>query len=167
MADFIENTTVKSAIRTLASPIEDVTVFESIVQSVLSTNPFGCVSYMTAGETHDPVEKSKEAYVAKIVYQDSNAKNVGYASDKYGTIAGFSAGIAAVLANTAQATAHAGTPVRDTENETYSTTLKCHDPNGELYYVTLSRAQVSLTSYSSDEIRTKVETWADSVPELV
>ncbi|MFA5331436.1 MAG: hypothetical protein WC342_03575 [Methanoregula sp.] len=166
MADFVQNTTVKSAIRTLSSPIEDVTVFNTIVQSVISTNPFGCVAYMTAGETHTPVEKSKESYVARIVYRDSNAKTTGYASDKYATIDGFTAGIAAVLANTAQATAHAGTAVRDTENETYSVTLKCHDPNGELYYITISRAQVSLTSYSSDEIKTKVETWADSVPEL-
>jgi hypothetical protein len=32
--------------------------------------------------------------------------------------------------------------------------------------VTITRDSVRLTSYSDDEIRTKVETWADSVPSL-
>ena len=63
-------------------------------------------------------------------------------------------------------TAHAGTPYRDSENETYSATIKCHDPNGELYMVTFSRDSVGLTTYSDDSIRTKVETWADTVPAL-
>jgi len=34
----------------------------------------------------------------------------------------------------------------------------CHDQNGELYNVTLSRDRVTLQSYSDDAIRTKVET---------
>ncbi len=55
---------------------------------------------------------------------------------------------------------------RDTDHESYSGTLKCHDPNGVLYFVTLSRDSVSLTSYSDDAIKTKVESWADSVPAL-
>jgi hypothetical protein len=32
--------------------------------------------------------------------------------------------------------------------------------------VTFSRTRVSLTSYSDDGIRTKVETWADTIPAL-
>jgi hypothetical protein len=32
--------------------------------------------------------------------------------------------------------------------------------------VTLSRDRVNLTSYADDAIRTKVETWADTVAEL-
>jgi len=57
-------------------------------------------------------------------------------------------------------------PARDSDTETYSATLKCHDPNGEIYQITLSRDKVNLTSYEDDAIRTKVETWADTVPEL-
>lgn len=166
MADFIQKTTVKTALRTLASPITDVSAFNTIVQSVITGNPFGCVEYMTAGVTHPAVEKTKENYVAKVVYQDTMAKTVGNDSSKFDTIAGFTAGAAALLADTDLAAAHGGTAVRDSGNETYSATLKCHDPNGELYFVTFGRESVSLTSYSDDAIRTKVETWADTVPAL-
>ena len=166
MADFVQKTTVKSAVRTLASPIADVAAFNTIVQSIITGNPFACVAYITAGVNHAPVEISKEAYVAKINYQDENAKVIGTESGKFSSIAGLTAGAAAILADTTLTAAHGGTPVRDTAGETFSATLKCHDANGELYMVTLSRNQVSLTSYSDDAIRTKLETWADAVPAL-
>jgi hypothetical protein len=166
MADFVQSSETKSAIRELADPIADVATFNTIVQSVITGNPFACVSYMTAGVNHDPVEKTKESYAVKIIYQDSDAKVVGNLSDKFNTIAGFNAGATAILANTALSTAHGGTPVRDTDNEAFSATLKCHDPNGELYMVNFSRGRVTLTSYSDEAIRTRVETWADSVAAL-
>jgi hypothetical protein len=112
------------------------------------------------------VEKTREGYVAKVVYQDALAKTVGNGSDKFTSIAGFNAGAAAILADTALTAAHGGTPVRDFAAETYSATLNCRDPNGENYMVTFSRDRVSLTSYSDDAIRTKVETWADTVAAL-
>jgi len=166
MADFVQKTTVKTAVRKLANPIEDVTTFNTIVASVLTDNPFECVAYMTAGTNHAGVEKTKEYYVAKVVYQDNAANTVGNESGRYNTIAGFNAGAAAILANTALTAAHAGSPHRDTDNETYSATVKCHDVNGEIYMVTFSRDSMGLTSYSDDSIRTKVETWADTVPAL-
>ena len=166
MADFVQKTTVKTAVRKLANPIEDVTTFNTIVASVLTDNPFECVAYMTAGTNHAGVEKTKEYYVAKVVYQDNAANTVGNESGRYNTIAGFNAGAAAILANTALTAAHAGSPYRDTDNETYSATVKCHDVNGEIYMVTFSRDSMGLTSYSDDSIRTKVETWADTVPAL-
>ena len=166
MADFIQSANVKSAVRTLAEPIADIAAFNTIVQSVITDNPFACVAYMTAGLNHDPVEKTKEGYTVKILYQDTDAKVVGNLSDKFNTIAGFNAGATAILANTALSTAHGGTAVRDTDKEAYSATLKCHDTNGELYQVTFSRDRVTLTSYSDEAIRTRVETWADSVAAL-
>ena len=166
MADFVQKTTVKSAVRKLAAPITDVAAFNTIVQSVLTDNPFACTAYESAGVNHAPVEKTKENYVAKVVYQDIDAKTVGTDSSKFNTIAGFNAGATALLNNTALATAHGGTAVRDTTNETYSATLKCHDAAGEIYLVTFSRNSVSITSYSDDAIRTRVETWADTVAAL-
>ena len=166
MADFVQKTTVKTAVRALASPIADAAAFNTIVQSVITDNPFACTAYETAGVNHQPVEKTKENYVVKIVYQDSDAKTVGNQSDKFNTIAGFNAGATALLADADLTTAHGGTPVRDSANETYSATLKCHDANGEIYLVTFGRNSVSLTSYSDDAIRTKVETWADTVAAL-
>ena len=166
MADFVQNTNVKSAVRTLADPIADVASFDAIVQSVISENPFACAAYMTAGTTHQPVEKTKESYVARVVYENVDAKVVGRASDTFDTMDGFTAGISARLADATTSTAHGGTAVHDDANDTYSATLRCHDPNGELYDVTFSRDQVTLASYSDDAIRTKVETWADTVAAL-
>ena len=108
MGDFIQNTAVKSAVRTLANPIADVAAFATIVDSVVSTNPFGCASYMTAGTTMAGRE-TKESYTAKIVYQDEDAKVVGNDFGKFNTVAGFNAGAAALLADTALAAAHGGT----------------------------------------------------------
>jgi hypothetical protein len=166
MADFVQKTNVKTAVRELATPIADVSTFNTIVESVITTNPFGCVAYTTAGTNHPPVEKSRETYVAKVVYQDALAKTVGNDSGKYNSVAGFNAGAAALLASAPIGAAHGGTAVRDEAAETYSAALKCRDPNGEIYNVTLSRNRVNLTSYSDDAIRTKVETWADSVAAL-
>ena len=166
MADFVQNTNVKSAVRKLANPIANVTVFNNIVQSVIADNPFACVAYMTAGQNHLPVEKTRENYGARISYEDANAKNVGNESGKYTTINGFNDGIVVLLASADMNAAHGGSPVRDSEHETYSATLKCHDPNGELYFVNFSRDQITLNSYEDDAIRTKVETWADTVPAL-
>jgi len=166
MADFTQNTNVKSAVRKLAAPIADINAFNTIIQSVITTNPFGCVSYMSGGASHQPVEKSRESYTAKFVYQDADAKTVGRGAESYSTLAGFTAGIAAVLANTANTTAHAGTVARSPDADSFSATLRCHDPSGELYQVNFSRQQVTISSYEDDAIRTRIETWADGVAAL-
>ena len=166
MADFTQNTNVKSAVRRLANPIADLAAFDTIVQNVILNNPFGCVSYMMSGANHPPVEKTRETYSAKFVYQDTDGKKVGATSESYGSIAGFNAGISAVIANTANNTAHGGTPVHTEDSDTFSATLKCHDPNGELYFVNISRRQVTISSYEDDAIRTRIETWADGVSAL-
>lgn len=49
---------------------------------------------------------------------------------------------------------------------TIAATLKCHDTNGEIYFVNFSRNQVTLTSFSDDAIRSRVEIWADTGPAL-
>ena len=134
-------------------------------QSVITDNPFECVAYKTAGESHPPVEKTKEAYTAKFVYQDTDAKSVGTGSHKFDTLAKFNAGVTAILAAAAVSTAHGGTVVHDLGKDAFSAALKCHDANGELM-VNFSRDRVTITSYSDDAIRTNVETWADTVAAL-
>ncbi len=166
MADFVQSANVKSAVRALAEPIADVATFNTIVQSVVTSNPFACVAYMTAGESHPAVEKTKEAYTAKLVYQDTLAKSVGTGSHKFNTLAGFNAGVTALLAAAAVSTAHGGSVVHDAGSDAFSATLRCHDANGELYMVNFSRDRVTITSYEDDAIRTKVETWADGVAAL-
>ncbi len=166
MADFVQNTNIKSAIRRIANPITDVAAFDAIIQSVILNNPFGCVSYMSSGVNHPPVEKSKETYSARFDYVDTNAKRIGAGSESYNTIDGYNAGISAVLANTANATAHCGTPLHNADADTFSATLRCHDPNGELYFVNFSRRQVTISSFTDESIQTVIETWADGVTAL-
>ncbi|HNX18620.1 MAG TPA: hypothetical protein PKM50_09890 [Methanoregula sp.] len=166
MADFTQNTNVKSATRKLAEPMKDVDAFNTIVQSIITDNPFGCVSYMSSGASHPPVEKIRETYTAKFVFQDSDAKVVGRSAETYSTMNGFTAGITAVLANTANIAAHGGSPAHNSDGDCYSATLKCHDPNGELFFLSISRQQISISSYEDDSIRTRIEIWADGVPAL-
>jgi hypothetical protein len=166
MADFTQNSNVKSAVRNLASPITDVAAFDAIIQSVILNNPFGCVSYMSSGVNHPPVEKSRESYTAKFVYEDSNAKRIGVGSETYHTIDGFNSGISAVLANSANITAHGGTVSHNAEADAYSATLRCHDPTGELYFVTFSRNRVTISSFTDESIQTVIENWADGVSAL-
>ena len=166
MADFVQSSQSKNAVRELATPIANVSAFNLIVQSVITDNPFACVSYMTAGETHDPVEKTRESYTARMVYEDGDAATVGVASHRFSTIAGYTAGVTALLAAADVTTAHAGTALHDAENDTFSATLRCHDANGELYSLTFGRTRVTLNSYADEAIRTAVETWADTVPAL-
>lgn len=167
MGDFVESSITKTAARKLTAPIEDVTAFNTIVAGVISGNPWNCTAYQVGTESYNPVVKSKESYTARIAYQDEDAKTVGTVSAKAPTVAGFNAAITAVTADTALQTAmgamacsHAG------DDDTFSATLKCHDANGEVYTVTFSRTQITIGSYSDDAIKTRIETWADTVAAL-
>jgi hypothetical protein len=125
------------------------------------------VAYMTAGTNHPGVEKSRDAYTARLVYQDPvTAGTTGIGTHRFNSMAGYNAGATALLAAAGVTAAHAGTPVHDTENDSFSVTVRCHDPNGELYNVTFSRDRVTVQSYLDDAILAKVETWADTVPAL-
>jgi len=166
MADFIQTSNTRTAVRELAVPIADVATFAAIVQDVLDTNPFGCVGYVQGGVNHDGVEKNREHYIARINYEDLDAKTVGTITAKAPGVAAFETVAAGILADAALATAMGGDAVRDFARESYSCQLKCNDPSGELYYVTFSRDAVRITSYEDDAIRTAVEAWADTVPAL-
>jgi hypothetical protein len=166
MADFTTSNTTKSAVRKLADPLTDVTAFDNIVQGVITNNPFQCVAYNAQGVNHPPVEQSKAGYTARVVYQDALAKTVALITIRAPTIASFTSVANHIVADTTIATALGGTPVRDLGNEKYASSVKCHDANGEIYFVNFSREQVTLTSYSDEAIRSRVETWADTVTAL-
>lgn len=102
----------------------------------------------------------------RVIYQDANAKTVALITIRAPTIASFTNTANQIVANTQLATALGGTPVRDSANEKFAATLRCHDANGEIYFVTFSREQVTLTSFSDEAIRSRVETWADTVAAL-
>jgi hypothetical protein len=166
MADFTTSNTTKSAIRKLADPLADVTAFDNLVQGVITNNPFQCTTYNAGGADHPGVVRSKQGYTARIFYQDTDAKTIALVTVRAPTIAAFTAAANQVVANTQLAATLGGTPVRDTDHERYASTLRCHDANGEIYFVNFSRDQVTLTSFSDDAIRSRVETWADTVAAL-
>jgi len=166
MADFVEQSNTKTAARELAAPIADVTTFAAIVQGVIDTNPFGCTSYEVGGVTFDPVSKNREAYTARILYQDDDGKTVAQITARSGSVAGFNTSIAEIMGDAELTAAMGGDPARDEENERYLCALRCHDPSGETYYVTFSRDQVRISSYADDAIVGLVEAWADTVPAL-
>jgi hypothetical protein len=166
MSDFVPKTIVKSATRELTNPIADAAAFDTIVNAVVSGNPFTCTTYTVSGETQAAVAITKRSYGAALVWEDEDAKRVGVTSDKYSTKAGFDAGVAVLMGSAPLATAHVGTCIHDPELDTYSATIRCHDANGELYTVTVTREMISVASYSDDAILAKVETWADGVTAL-
>ncbi len=106
MADFVQTTVNKTAVRDLAVPIADVTSFDNLVQAVIADNPFGCVGYTGPdGEAVAPVVRNREHYTAKANFLDGEGKRVGTVSLQSPTIAAFEASAAEVLANAALAAA--------------------------------------------------------------
>ena len=168
MADFVQKTVNKTAIRDLAVPIADVTSFNTLVQSVIDDNPFGCVGYTDAGgEAIPAVVRNREHYTAKVDFIDEETgKRVGNVSLQSPSITAFNANAAEALANATLAAAMGGDAERNFAGETYYAQLRCHDPSGDDYYVTFTRKTVRISSYQDDAIRNTVETWADAVAAL-
>ncbi len=168
MADFVEKTVNKSALRELTTPIASVTEFNNLIESVINDNPFECVSYTNRdGVLVAPVIRNREHYTGKVDFTDeATGKRIGVVSFQAPSIAALNAGAAAIVANTALATAFAGVAARKPDSESYYAQLKCHDPSGDDYYVTFTRKTVRISSYQDDAIRTAIETWADLVPAL-
>ncbi len=166
MADFVTQSTVKSAVRELTNPIADVAAFNTIVQAVLTDNPFGCTAYETTSGPMPAMEKTRESYTARIVYQDDDAITTGTITARAPTVAGFNTVKSEILGDAELTAAMGGDPANDPESERYSTTIKCHDPSGEIYYVAFAREEVRVTSYEADAILAVVEAWADTVPAL-
>ena len=166
MADFVQKTVNKTAVRDLAVPIATVTSFNNLIESVIEDNPFGCVGYTGSdGQPVAAVIRNREHYTAKVNFLDGEGKRVGNVSLQSPTIAAFEANAAEVLANAALATAMGATDaLRNGPGETYYCQLKCHDPSGDDYYVTFTRKTVRISSYQDDAIRSKIErlrqTWS-------
>ena len=168
MADFVQKTVNKSAVRNLTVPIATVTAFNNLIEAVINDNPFGCVGYTGSdGQPVAAVVRNREHYTAKVEFFDeTTAKRVGTVSLQSPSIVAFEANAAEVLDNATLATAMGGYAERLFENETYYCQLKCHDPSGDDYYVTFTNRTVRISSYQDDAIKDAVETWADAVGAL-
>jgi hypothetical protein len=106
-------------------------------------------------------------YTAKFVYLNPDGKRIGSGLDRYDSVEGYRTGIAAVISNIANIMSHRGTVRHMPDADLFSIMLKCHDPEGEQYYLSIARDRITVSSYRDDAIRHRVETWADGVPAFV
>jgi hypothetical protein len=166
MAQFREKTGTRSAFRYLRHPFPDVTAFDSVVREIVLKNPHGCISYMKAGRNHPPIENVREQYTAKFVYEDAKGKQIGSGLDRYSSLEGYRYGIAAVISNMANVSAHGGKARHVPSSDHYSVILKCNDPRSGLFFLSLSREKVTVSSYSDDTVLDRIQNWADGIPAL-
>jgi hypothetical protein len=150
----------------MKSPIVGISVFNEIISSLILKNPLGCTSYYTARKHYPPVQKVREMYTAKFVYLNVKGKRIGTGLDMYDSVEGYQTGIAAVISNMANMASHRGKVKHLPDADLFSVLLKCHDPYGELYFLSLARDRITLSSYTDNGIRKKVERWTDSVAVL-
>jgi hypothetical protein len=78
----------------------------------------------------------------------------------------YETGVAAVISNMANIASHGGKVRHIPDADLFSVMLRCHDPNGEVYFLSIARNRVTLSSYSDDRIRKQVEKWTDGEPAL-
>jgi hypothetical protein len=166
MPYFKQKPGTKSAFRRLKHPFPDLTTFNTVVRSLILKNPLGCTSYMSMKKNHPPLETVREMYTAKFVYLNAAGKQIGRGLDTYDSVEGYENGIAAVISNMANIASHRGKVKHLPAADLFSVTLKCHDSDGELYFLSIARDRVTLFSYSDDAIRKRVEVWSDGVPAL-
>jgi hypothetical protein len=76
MANFVQKSITKSATRVLTTPLADVTAFTAVVNDITANNPFGCTPYESGSQAMPAVEKTREAYTARIAYEDGEAVTV-------------------------------------------------------------------------------------------
>ncbi len=166
MAHFNQKPGTKSAFRHLKKPLPDAAAFDAVVRSIVMNNPLGCISFWSGRKNHRPVEKVREMYTAKFVYEDPNGKRIGTGQEMYDSLEGYQYGIAAVVTNMANIAAHRGKVRHIPAADLFSVILKSHDPGGEFYFLSIARDRVTVSSYTDDGIRRRVERWADGVPAL-
>lgn len=164
MAHFNQRPGTKSAFRDLKKPLQDITTFEALVRSLIMDNPLGCTSWRTSKRNHLPIGKVREMYTAKFVYERPDGKRIGSGQEMYNSVEGYQYGIAAVISNMANIAAHRGKVRHLPEEDLFSVLVKCHDPGGELYFLSLSRKKVVLSSYTGEAILGKVSRWLDTLP---
>ncbi len=168
--DFIPTAIVKAAARTFTAPIVSAETFDGIITTLTGdTNPLGASGYQTAGQTLPGAAVADETYKATIEYiEETEGKTVGSIVITAPTRAIITAAAAHLVADTtlAGATCFNGDAVQNTTKDSWNVRVRIHDPTGEIYYLTLTRKTLKLSSYEADEILTKVDTWADTVAAL-
>ena len=94
--------------------ITDLSSFITFVQNILNTNPWGCTSYQLSRT--DPFGSRKGPGVLfRMIYENTETKNIGQISVKAPTAAGFNIKVSTIVGTAALITAMGG--------------FRCHDSN--------------------------------------
>ena len=168
--DFIPTSTVKAATRTFTAPIVSADTYDAVITALTGdTNPLGASAYQTSGETRPGVEVATQNYRAVIqLIEPDEGKTIGSITVTAPTRAVINAAAARIVADADLAALYGeGTDaVQNPTKDAWGVRIKVHDPTGELYYLNFSRKNLRISSYESDALLAKVETWADSVAAL-
>ena len=150
-----------------AIPIPTLSTFETLVIDIILNNPWACTDYVIKGTTFDGVTRGSEYYNGKVDFTSTmTGKNLGYINVKGPTGASLTSCISTVLAEEDLETQMGGVSSHDSSGDTFKCAIKCHDANGEFYYVNFYRDKIRITSYEADSIVTVIEAWADLLPAL-
>jgi len=87
-------------------------------------------------------------YTAKLVYENTAGKRIGTRQEMYESLDLYQYGIAAVICNLANIATQRGKVRHIPEADLYSLILKCLDPNGDPYFLSLVRDRVTVSSYT-------------------
>jgi hypothetical protein len=166
MRQFTPKPGTRSATRVLETPFDDITAFSAAVQELVMQNPLGCTSYRMARKHNPPVMKVRERYTAKFVYENERKKQIGSSSEVYDSVDGYLDGIHAVMSNMANTAAHRGRARHVPESDRFSVIMKCHDEEGELYFLGMARDRITVASYTDEAILGKVKRWVERSPAL-
>jgi hypothetical protein len=156
----------RSAMHRMRHPFLNINTFETAVRSLIVDNPLGCCSYRSVRKHHKHVEKVREMYTAKFVYEDAKGKRVGTGSETYNSVKGYRTGIAAVISNMANVASHGGSPRHTTEADLFAVTLRCNDPEHGLYFLNLARNRITVSSYGDAAILARAGRWIDTIQAL-
>jgi hypothetical protein len=167
MRQFKPKPGTRSATRILHTPFADITAFARVMRGLVLTNPLGCTAYQGIKKYHPPLEIVREMYTAKFVYTNEKGKRVGTGQEMYDSVDGYELGIASMISNMANIAAHRGKVRHLQRADHFFALLKCHDPKGGLFFVSVARDRITVASYDDEGIRKRVEAWAESVPELL
>jgi hypothetical protein len=87
--------------------------------------------------------------------------------DTYSPIEGCRYGIGAVISSMANNAAHVGKARHIPDADIFSITLKCHDPKAGLFFISIARNRITLSSHESNAIRDRFVQWVNTVPMAV
>jgi hypothetical protein len=151
---------------TLKTPVADIGTFDGLIRSPVVENPFGCTSWNARNRNHPPVQRVREMYTAKFEYRNGCGKRIGTTIEMYYSVEGYETGVAAVISNMANIAFPCGKVRHIPYADLFSAMLRCHDPNGEVYFLSIARNRVTVSSYTDNRIRKRVEKWTDGEPAL-